>query len=142
MFVEQQISEPIRLTEFEFGVHLDRVEGADLDADLTTHTDRDVDIENERLKLVFADEVGFLVLVLLNVDALRGTFLFTDLTSNTAETAHSVIPVEDKEGEVAVVLLCRNALLGIRNCGQVLIVTVTADKILCRLGHPLDDSGA
>ena len=142
MLVEKQASKTIRLAQFELGVHLDRIKGANLHADLTAHANGDVDVEHQRLNLCLADIVRLLVLVFLDVDALRGAFLLANLAGHAAEPRHRLLAVEHKEGEVAIVFFGRNPLFGILDGGQILLVPIASDEVFRRLRHSFDDSRA
>src|SRR5947199_9094975 len=79
LFAQKQRVEPLALTQFEIFVHLDRFKWADLDANLAAHANRDVDVEDLRLKLGLAHVIRLLVVALNNIDALRRAFLLSNL---------------------------------------------------------------
>jgi hypothetical protein len=67
-------------------IHLDRVEGADLDADLAAHADRDIDVED----LGALEGLALLIALHDDVDALRRALLLADLAGHAAQRAHRV----------------------------------------------------
>ena len=75
----QERVETLALTQLENLVHLDRFKGTNLDANLTTHANGNVDVEDRRIKLRLAHVVGLLVFALNNIDALRRALLLEDL---------------------------------------------------------------
>jgi hypothetical protein len=62
--IEEQSAEAIRRAQFKLGVHLDRFERTDFDADLAAHADRDIDVEARRINLHLAYKSGFLSVIL------------------------------------------------------------------------------
>src|SRR4029079_3782819 len=85
LFAQKQVIDPLALTQFKFLVHLDRLEWTHLDANLTAHADRDVDVEYLWVKLRFAHVIGLSVVALDDVDALRRTFFLANLTGDAAQ---------------------------------------------------------
>ena len=66
--VEQQPAKAVRRAQLKLGVHLDGFKGADLDADLAAHADRNIDVEARRIKLRLAQRIRLLVFGLLDVE--------------------------------------------------------------------------
>jgi len=103
LLIQEEGSEAVGGGEFEVGVHLDGVEGADLDADLAAHADGDIDVEFSGIELGFADGVGLFVRALFDEDALGGTLFFADLAGDAAHALLPIFAVVDEEGEIAVI---------------------------------------
>ena len=131
-----------RAAQLENLVHLDRFERANLDANLATHADRNVDVEDRRIKLRFAHVIGLLVLALDDVDALRRAFLLANLAGDAAQTGLRIVVVENQERKIAVVLWQRNPLLRILHGDQPILLEITPDEISRRDRHALEYSGA
>src|SRR5205085_12635555 len=94
-------------------VHLDRFKWTNLNTNLTTHADRDIDIEDRGTKLRLAHVIGLLVFALNYIDALWRTFLLANLACHTAYSRFRVIRIVDEDWEVSVILRQRTALLRI-----------------------------
>src|SRR5882672_6214289 len=140
--VQEQPAKTVGVAQLELRVHLDGLKGTDLDTNLAAHADGDVDIKNRRVELRFADVVGFLVLALLDVDALRRTFFFTNLAGDTAQAGVGIVPVKEEERELARGFRKREALLRILDGREPRLVGVAADEVSRRLDHALKDAGA
>ena len=85
LLVPQQRAEAVGGAQLVVGVHLDGVEGADLDADLAAHADGNVDVENLGIELRLADGIRLLVRAFFNEDALRRAFFFADEAGDAAQ---------------------------------------------------------
>src|SRR6266702_1338036 len=85
LFAQKQVIEPLAFTQLEILVHLNRLEWTDLDANLAAHADRDVDVEDLRVKLRFAHVIGLFVVALNDVDALWRTFFLANLARHAAQ---------------------------------------------------------
>ena len=142
LFARQQVVEPLPLTQFEILVHLDRFERANFHANLTTHANRDVDVEHRRIELRFADVVRLLVFTLNNIDALRWAFFLADLTGHAAQTRVGIVPIVNQKRKVPVILRERISLFRILNRDQSLLVKIAARKIPQRDRHSLQNSHA
>src|SRR5688572_22455841 len=57
--IQQETVETVRMTQFEFSVHLDGLERTDLNANLAAHANRNVDIEDLGVLLRAAFFVAF-----------------------------------------------------------------------------------
>src|SRR5437667_12448408 len=110
--------EPLPLTQLEFLVHLDRLEWTHLDANLTAHTDRDVDVEHLRVKLRFAHVIGLFVLALDDVNALRRTFLLTNFARHAAHPRVRIVPIENEKRKIPVIFREWTALLRVLHRNQ------------------------
>src|SRR6185369_13741980 len=121
---------------------LDRVERADLDANLAAHTDREVDVENSGINLRFADVIRLLVLALLDVDAFWRTILLTNLARDTAESGHRIVAVEHEEWKLPDRFLERLPFFRILDGGQPFLGHVTSEKIFGGDRHAFDDAFA
>src|SRR5215468_3799982 len=117
--------EPFPLTELEFLVHLDRLEWTNFDADLATHTDRDVDVEHLRVKLRFAHVIGLSVITLDDVNALRRTFLLANFACHAAQSRVRIVAVVNQERKIAIVFRKRTALLWVLHRNQAFLVEIT-----------------
>ena len=103
--------ESLALTQLEFLVHFDRLEWTDLDTNLAAHTDRDVDIEHLRIKLWFAHVIGLFVFAFDDVNALRRTFLLTNLARHAAQAGVRIITIENVKWKITIILGKRTPLL-------------------------------
>ena len=92
-FVHEQFMEPVAPAQFEILVHLDRFKRANFHANLATHANRDIDIEDFRIKLRFAHVIGLLVFAFNDIDALRWTFLLANLAGHTTQSRFRVLCV-------------------------------------------------
>src|SRR5439155_18026232 len=128
---QKQRVEPLALTQFEIFVHLDRFKWADLDADLAAHADRDVDVEDLRIKLGLAHVIRLLVVALNNIDALRRAFFFTNLARHAPQPGLRIVVVNQYR-KSAVVLRQRNSLLRILHRYQPLLFEITSDEVTAR----------
>src|SRR5437763_4706941 len=126
------------LTQLEFLVHLDRLEFTHLDANLTAHTDRDVDVEHLRVKLRFAHVIGLFVLTLDDVNALRRTFFLANLASYATQTRVRIVIVVNQERKISVIFRQWTALLRVLHRGQAFLLEITSDKVPRRDGHSLE----
>ena len=140
MFVEQQPAEAVAIAQLEFRVHLDGLERADLDANLAAHANRDVDIENLRVELRFADVIRLFVLALLDVNALWGTFLLANLARHTTHPGVRIMAVENEERKIARGFLGRQTFFRILDRRQPVCLDVTADKVPRRFRQPFNDA--
>src|SRR6266404_793854 len=126
------------LTQLEFLVHLDRFERTDLDTNLTTHANRNVDVEDFWIKLRLAHVIGLLVIALDDVDALRRTFLLANLARHAAQARVRILTVVRQERKVAIVLRKRIALFGILHRDQAFLVEITSGKVSRGNRHSLE----
>ena len=140
LLVQQQAAEAVGGAQLVVGVHLDGVEGADLDADLAAHADGDIDVEDCGVELQLADGIRLFVRALFDEDALRRAFLFADLAGDAAHALLPVGAVVDEEGKAARRLDLRQALLGILDRGQPVFADVAAEEIPGRLRQSLQDA--
>src|SRR5438128_4592952 len=113
MLVEQQRFKSVGGAQLKFLIHLDRLEGADLNANLAAHANRDINVENGRVKLRLADVIGLFIFALCDVNALGRTFLLTNLASDAAQSGRGINAIKDQERKVAGVFLKRQALVGV-----------------------------
>jgi hypothetical protein len=60
--VEQQPAKTVRRAQLKLGIHLDRFKGTNLDANLATHADGNINVEARRIKLRFAQGIRLFVL--------------------------------------------------------------------------------
>src|SRR6266403_498613 len=125
------------LTQLKLLVHLDRFKRANLDANLATHTNRDVDVEHLRVKLRFAHVVGLLVIALDDVDALRRTFFLANLARHAAQSGMRIAPVENEKRKISIIFRQRIPFLRILHCNQSLLLEITSDEVPCGDRHPL-----
>src|SRR5438477_3633614 len=130
--------EPLPLTQLEFLVHLDRLKRTDLNANLATHTDRDVNVEDLRVKLRLAHVIGLFVLALDDVNALRRTFLLANFARHAAQTRLRLVAVENQERKISIIFRKRTALLRVLHRGQAFLLEITSDKVPRRDGHSLE----
>src|SRR5262245_36384199 len=130
--------EPLALTQFEFFVHLDRLKWTYLDANLAAHADRDVDVEDLRVKLRFAHVIGLFVLALNDVNALRRTFLLANFARHAAQPRMRIVAVVNQERKIPIIFRKRTTLLRVLHCGQAFLLEITSDKVPCRDGHSLE----
>src|SRR5215510_7826098 len=135
LFAEKQLIEPLAPTQLEILVHLDRFKWTNLDADLATHADRDIDIEHLRIKLRLAQVIGLLVVTLDDVDALRRTFLLANLARHATQSCVRIVAVINQERKISVVFRKRTALLWILHSNQAFLFEITSDKVPRRNGH-------
>ena len=142
LFAQEQVIEPLALTQLEFLVHLDRLERTDLDANLAAHADRDVDVEHLRIKLRFAHVIGLFVVALDDVDALRRTFFLANLAGDAAQPRVRIVAVVNQERKIPIIFRKRNALFRILHRGQPLLLEITSGKIPDRYRHSLQNSRA
>src|SRR4029077_19577034 len=115
-------------------------ERADLDADLTAHANRNVDVECRRIKLRLAPVIGLLVFALNNIDALWRAFLLANLAGDTAQAGFGVFAIVNEERKIAVVLRQWVALFRILHRDQAILFEVTADEVPRSDSHPLENS--
>ena len=111
--VQEQSFETIKPTQLINLVHLDRIEWANLHANLAAHAYGDIDVENARMFL----RLTLFIALENNIDALWRTFLFADLAGNTAKSFLWIAAVMDQKWKIAGVLLQQKPLLGILNRG-------------------------
>ena len=112
-FVHKQIFKPAAPAQLKIIIHLDRFEWANLDTNLAAHADRDVDVEHPRIKLRFAHVVGLFVLALGDVDALRGTFLLTNLAGDAPQPGFRIRAVVNQKRKIPIVLRQRTTFFRI-----------------------------
>ena len=93
VFAQQQRIEPFALTQFKILVHLDRFKRTNLHANLAAHANRDVDVEDRRIKLRLAHVIGLLVVALNNIDALRRAFLLANFARHAAQPGLRIVGV-------------------------------------------------
>jgi|SRR6516162_9864269 len=134
--------EPLALTQLEFLVHLDRLEWTYLDANLAAHADRDVDVENLRVKLRFAHVIGLLVVALNDVNALRRTFLLANLARHAAQPRVRIVAIVNQEWKVPIIFRKWTAFLRVLHRGQAFLLEITSRKIPKRYPHSLQNSRA
>jgi hypothetical protein len=130
--------ESLALTQLEFLVHFDRLEWTDLDTNLAAHTDRNVDIEDLRIKLRFAHVIGLFVLALNNVNALRRTFLLANLAGHAAQARVRIFTVVNQKREIPIIFRKRTAFLRVLHRYETFLLKITSDKVTCRDGHSLE----
>ena len=142
--VQQQAAKAVGGAQLKLRVHLDGFKGADLDADLAAHADRNVDIEAGWIVLRFAQVVQLLVLGLLDIDAFGRALLLANLAGHAAQprlplrpSAVPVLRVKNQEGKIARRLDGSDPLLRILDRGQPFRGEIAAGKILCRLRQSL-----
>ena len=133
--------ESLALTELEILVHLDRFKRTNLDADLATHADRNVDVEHRRIKLRLAHVVGLFVVALNNIDALRRTLLLADLAGHAAQSGFRIVVINQNR-KVAVVFWERISLFRILHGDQAVLLKIASGKIPERNRHSLQNSRA
>src|SRR5438552_17960416 len=129
--------EPLPLTQLEFLVHLDRLEWTHLDANLTAHAHRDVDIEHLRVKLRFAHVIGLFVLTLDDVNALRRTFFLANFARHAAQPPMWIAAVVNQEWKIPVVFRKRTTFRRVLHRNQPILLEITSDKVSCRYSHSL-----
>ena len=83
--VEQQPAKAVRRAQLKLGIHLDGFKGANLDADLAAHANRNINVEFGRIKLRLAQCIRLFVRALDNINALRRAFLLADLAGHAAQ---------------------------------------------------------
>src|SRR5205807_224640 len=142
MLVEQQSVKAVGVAQFELSIHFDRLERADFDTDLAAHANGDVDIENLRIELRFADVIRLLVLALLDVDALRRTFLLANLAGDATQARLRVVAVENQERKIARGFLRWKTFFGILDGRQPVCLDVTADEVTRRFRQTFYDAFA
>src|ERR1700677_1297407 len=138
--VPKESAKAISRAQFKFGIHLDGFKRAHFNANLTTHTDGNIDIEHRRIKLRLAHGIRLFVFAFFNVDALRRAFLLADLAAHTAHTSLPVVAVVDKKGEVSRRFDLRQPLLWILHGCQAVFADVAAKKIPGRLYKTFRDA--
>ena len=136
----EEIVEAILGAEFEGCIHLDRVEGADLYADLAAHADGDINLELRGVELGLAGGVGLFVGALVDEDALGRAFLFADETGDAAQAGHRVCAVVYEEREIPRRFDSRGSFFRELNCGQPLLADVAAEKVTTCLGESLQNA--
>ena len=141
-FFQEQSSEAVGVAQLKFVVHLDRLERANLHANLAAHADRNIDVERRRIKLRLADVIGFLVLALLDENALRRTFLLANLAGDTAQAGLRIGAVENEKRKLTRGFFQWDAFFGILDGRETRFVGITTDEIPRRLFQTLQDSGA
>src|SRR5256885_17183847 len=140
LFAREQLIEPFAFTELEILVHLDRLKRTNLDTNLTTHANRDVDVEDSRIKLRFAEVIRFFVFALNNINALRRTFFLANLARDAAQSRVRIASVISQEREIPVIFRKRTPLLRILHRDQALFVEIAACEISQRDRHSLQYS--
>src|ERR1700729_1212907 len=101
LLIPQQAAEAVVRAQFELCVHLDGFKRTDFDADLTTHADGNINVENSWIKLQLTHSVRFLVLAFFDIDALRRTLFFADLAADTTHASLPIVAVIDKERKIS-----------------------------------------
>ena len=134
---EKEAFKAVTLSILKIAIHADGFKGADLDTYLAPHADRDINIKGLGLKLHFAQKVRFLNGVLFNVDTLRRTLLFTDLTRNASQACFPVVSVVDKKGKITRILLGGDLLLGIFHRCETLWIVETSARFFAVSTMPL-----
>src|SRR5262245_15972121 len=130
--------EAFALTKFEFLVHLDCLEWTNLDANLATHADRDVDVEHLRVKLLFAHVIGLSVLAFDDVNALRRTFLLANLARHAAQACVRIVAVINQKRKIPIIFWKRTAFLRVLHCSQAFLIEITSNEVPSRNGHSLE----
>src|SRR5204863_4134970 len=138
LFAEQQRIEPLAFTQLEILVHLNGFEWTHLDANLATHANRNVDVEHFRVELWFAHVIGFFVVALDDVNALRRTFFLANLARHTAQPGMRIVAVINQERKIAIIFGKRNSFLRILHRDKPVLLEITSDKIPRGDGHPLE----
>ena len=129
LFGPKKIAEATRGAGFKVIVHLDGIEGADFDADLAAHADRDIDVESLGIELRLTDSVRLFVGALLDEDALRRALFFADKAGDAAQAGLRVRTVIDEKREVARGFDAGGALFGVLDGGKAIFIDVAAEKV-------------
>src|SRR5262249_1739461 len=137
VLAHQQCIETFATTKLEFFVHLNRLKRANFDANLATHADRDIDIEDLGVKLWFAHVIGLFVFALDDVNALRRAFLLTNLARDTTQACVRIAAVVNEKKENAIGFRQRIPLARILHGDQALLVEITSEKVPRRDRHSL-----
>ena len=120
--------------------HLDGVERADLDANLAAHAGKP---EMSMSKVAgyncgLPDVIRFLVLALLDINALGRTFLLANLAGHAAQTGLcQSLPSKTRNGKLPHRFLQGLALFGTLDGRQPLLGNVASDEILAVTAMPL-----
>ena len=123
VFAQQQRIEPFALTQFKILVHLDRFKRTNLHANLAAHANRDIDVEDRRIKLRLAQVIGLLVVALNNIDALRRAFLLANLARHAAQARVLIFAIVKEKREIAIVLRS-----GSRSSGYCTVISRSLSK--------------
>jgi|GEM_PF-4012526 len=141
--IEEEILKAISRRDLEDFIHLDRIERTNLDADLAAHADGSIDAKDGGVELEFAGGVRFLVLALLDDDALRRAFFFADLASDAPERTHGIGRIlGDEKREVAIIFWQDRLLLWVLYRHHALRIVVAPGEVFRRDDETIDDAGA
>src|SRR5205085_3783728 len=135
-FMQKQLVEAPILAQLINLIHLDRIKWANLHANLATHADRDINIENAWMFLRFP----FFVALQDDIDALGRAFLLANFACHAAQSLLRIIPIKNQKREVSRVLLKRKALLRILHRGKPLRIGVALDEVSRGLFQTLYDT--
>ena len=141
-FVQQQALEPIAGAKRIFDVHLDRIKGTDLGANLAAHAHGNIDVEGFGMRLQLAGMVGLFGRVFDDVNALRRTFLLADQTGDTTQAQFRIVTIINQEGKAAGVLLRRKFFFRVLHRWKALFAGVTAQEISGSFRHTFNDAGS
>ena len=140
--IEEQGAEAVGRRDLENLIHLDGVEGADLDADLAAHANGSIDVKDCWIQLGFAGGVRFIDGALVDVDAFRRALLLADLARDATERAHGINGVfGDEEREIAVGLGQLRRHLRILERRETRGIMEAAREVLRGDGQSFDYSG-
>src|SRR5258705_162844 len=81
------------------------------------------------LQLQLAHVIGLFVVALDDIDALRRTFLLADFARHAAQSRMLIVPIENQERKISVILRKWTALLRILHRGQAFLLEITSDKV-------------
>src|SRR5262249_10751440 len=129
ILAHQQRIKAFATTQLKVLVHLDRLKWANFDTNLAAHANRDIDVEDLWVKLWFTHIIGLLVIALNNINALRWTFLFTNLARHTAQTCVRISAVINEERKIPIVLWQRTPLFRVLHRNQPFLVEIAPDKV-------------
>jgi hypothetical protein len=138
--MEEEAFKAVTLSILKIPINAYGLKGADLDTYLAPHADRDINIKGFGLKLHFAQKVRFLHGVFFNVNTLRGTLLFTDLTGNASQARFPIVSIVDKKGKITGILLGGDLLLGIFHRCETLWIVETSCEVFRRFHHAFENT--
>src|SRR5262249_15286537 len=138
ILAHQQRIKAFATTQLKVLVHLDRLKWANFDTNLAAHANRDIDVENLWVKLLFTHIIGLLVIALNDINALRWTFLFTNLAGDAAQTCVPIFAIKNEDRQIPVVLRQRHPHLRILHCYQTFVIEITPDKVSRGNCHSLE----